>query len=153
MNSSKRRKWRWSHILTWISFVIYSLVDIFIQTTFSTALFIKPVPLSALCFVFLSLDGTASRFTVHCRMRGTDVWLQLKIATGLDPPETDLTFRNMEKSNNRKETGWSFILKMLYFKAIGLYRLCKWNNYSLWLSLFDAECNLHSWRHDNLFYH
>lgn len=78
----------------------------------------KPVPLSALCFVFLSLDGTASCFTVHCRMRGTDVWLQLKIATGLDPPETDLTFRNMEKSNNRKETGWSFILKILNFKAM-----------------------------------
>lgn len=51
-------------------------------------------------------------------MRGTDVWLQLKIATGLDPPETDLTFRNMEKSNNRKETGWSFILKILNFKAM-----------------------------------
>lgn len=34
-----------------------------------------------------------------------DVWLQLKIATGLDPPKTDLATRNTENSNKTKETG------------------------------------------------
>lgn len=32
-----------------------------------------------------------------------DVWLLLKIATGLDPPKTDLATRNMENSDERKE--------------------------------------------------
>lgn len=32
-----------------------------------------------------------------------DVWLQLKIATGLDPPETDLAVKKMESVRIRKE--------------------------------------------------
>ena len=54
-----------------------------------------------------------------------DVWLLLKIATGLDPPKTDLATRNMENSDERKEETTGLSIEKCKINSLNLECMSK----------------------------